>query len=107
MSCKCSTQNFETIQIFLPPNFITYCPKCKIPKKKLIDSKKRAFDLTKNKTHVEKVDAEIKKEIEKVKARYNQRTKKGTGGVFTNDDLKLKESLISLINEKKYYLGFV
>jgi hypothetical protein len=104
MSCKCSTQNIETIQIFLPPNFITYCTKCKTPKKKIIDAKKRTFDAQKNKTHIEKVDAEIKKDIEKVKARYNQQIKKG---VFTNDDLKMKEKLISLINEKKYYFGFV
>lgn len=93
MSCKCSTQTFETIQVLSPPNFIVYCPKCKVPKKKKIDPKKREIDQQKVKATLDKIEANIQKEVSSLKDNYNKE----------KDNTKVRESLVGLINEKIYY----
>lgn len=101
MSCKCSTQTFETIQVISPPNFIVYCSKCKTPKKKKIDYKKREIDQQKIKTAADTNNSIIQKEIDTLKKNYNAKKKDN------NSIIKTRETLVTLINESTYYTLFV
>ena len=100
MSCKCSTQTFETIQVLSPPDFIIYCPKCKTPKKKKIDSKKREIDQQKVKNTVDKINTNIDKGADALKKLYSNKKKDA-------ENVKIRETLVALLNEKIYHSSFI